>query len=282
MRPPHVTLLVIWLGAACTSELELRLDGRSCREAEPRCVRGYTCDVASNFCVLPEQLGGAGGIGGQGGSVSGPGGGAGQAGGVSAGGAAGRAEGEGGASGGAGATSGAGGAEPGPADAGGGDASVDAGGGECTPITVYRDGDNDGVGDVAESDVRCPEEGWVTQPGDCRDDLPDVFPGQLTFFAEPYADPTRPAANQESFDFDCSGAEQPDPTISPATPAPNNCNGLLVCQGSGYLSSAPLRAGAGVEPRCGSNLRRTCISDGALGCEADDVALADSLIFRCK
>jgi hypothetical protein len=122
----------------------------------------------------------------------------------------------------------------------------------------------------------------VPEPGDCRDDLPDVYPGQMTFFAEPYADPTRPAANNESFDFDCSGTEQSAPSNSPATPAPNSCNGLITCQGSGYLPSSPARSGAGVEPRCGSNLRRTCISDGGLGCVADDVALADTLIFRCK
>lgn len=279
MRASDMAMLAVLLGAACTSDLELVLEGKSCREAEPRCVRGFTCDVASNICVRPEQLAGVGGAGGEmgGGGVG--------AGGLSGGGSAGRADGEGGNGGSsAGAPNGTGGSEPDPGARDGGteDASSDGGDGGCTPITLYRDGDNDGVGDVAESDVRCPEDGWVSQPGDCRDDLPDVFPGQMTFFAEPYADPTRPAANNESFDFDCNGTEQPAPTNSPATPAPNSCNGLLVCQGSGYLPRDPLRSGAGVESRCGSNSRRTCISDGGLGCLADDVELADTLIFRCK
>jgi hypothetical protein len=281
MRAAHAVTLAVLLGAACTSDLELSLIGKSCREAEPRCARGFACDVASNICVPPEQVTGVAGAGGQAGGGSGPGG----DGGVSAGGSAGRVEGDAGSGGSmAGAPPGTGGSDPGlgDGDAGTEDASADGGADECTPVTLYRDGDDDGVGDVADSDVRCPEDGWVSQPGDCRDDLPDVFPGQTAFFAEPYVDPTRPAANYESFDFDCDGSDESAPTNSPATPAPNNCNSLLTCQGSGYLPTAPLRSGPGVEPRCGSNLRRTCISDGALACVADDVELADSLIFRCK
>lgn len=280
MRAAHLATLVVLLGAACTSDVELLLVGKSCREAEPRCVHGFVCDVATNICVRPEQLTEVGGAGGQGGGASGEGGD-----GSVSGGAAGRVEGDGGTGGGgAGAANGTGGTEPAPVDedAGTDDASVEGGDGGCTPVTLYRDRDNDGVGDVADSDVRCPEDGWVTSPGDCRDDLPDVFPGQTTFFPEPYVDPTRPAANYESFDFDCDGSEESAPTNSPATPAPNSCNGLITCQGSGYLPSAPLRSGPGVESRCGSNLLRTCNSEGLGSCTALDVELADGLIFLCK
>jgi hypothetical protein len=61
MRAGQLLTLAVLLGAACTSELELTLAGKSCRDVKPRCARGYTCDVVSNICVLPEQLGGVGG-----------------------------------------------------------------------------------------------------------------------------------------------------------------------------------------------------------------------------
>lgn len=276
-RSALVACLAALLAAACTSELELALDGKSCRDTAPRCVRGYECDSVNNLCVLPEQLMTMGGGNGQGGGGA-------SAGGANAGGG-GDSGSAGGGAGSAGAASGGGGGSVSERDAG--DAAVpegiDGGGdGGCTPVRVYRDSDGDRTGNVSVSEVRCPGDGWVVQAGDCRDDLPDVFPGQPNFFTEPYADPTRPDANFESFDFDCDGSEQSAPSNSPATEAPANCGALVTCQGSGYLPTSPARSGAGVEPRCGSNQRRTCIPNGLLSCVADEVELADTSRFRCK
>ena len=46
--------------------------------------------------------------------------------------------------------------------------------------TFYRDGDGDGFGDLATALVTCtPPAGYVPAPGDCRDDLADVWPGAV-------------------------------------------------------------------------------------------------------
>jgi hypothetical protein len=270
-RATAVALLLGWVAAACTSDLELALDGRACTPGPRPCVDGYVCGPQSQKCVLPAELAagaasGSGGTSAQGGASGAAT--AGASGGVETGGGGqgGSAAGTGGASGSAGASAGSAGVSS--ADAG---PSGDAG---CA-LTLYRDGDGDGVGDIANRRVGCLEPGWVTQPGDCRDDLPEVFLGQTLFFSESYAD-----VAGASFDYDCSDTEEPDPSNSPLT-TPPDCAGLsLTCTGSGYLPASPLRSGAGVEPRCGSNLRRDCVTM-ALGCGPQDTPLDESLIFRC-
>ncbi len=256
----HVScaLIAAFVGA-CANDLVFDLEGKLCRDSDPPCVRGFHCD-GDNLCVPDDEAAGAAGTApsaGAGGSGSGRGG----RGGNNAGAAAGAA-----GAGGAGEV---------------GDAAAPGGGGDagCTPVMLYEDRDDDQVGDTTRRMMGCPTPGWVEQSGDCRDDLNAVHPGQLSYFGESYPDPVESAG--VSYDYDCSDNEEPDPTNNPpSTPPMGGCTGLLTCTGAGYLPATPARSGMGVEPRCGSNLRRTCISPAALTCQNEDVPVADR--FRCK
>jgi hypothetical protein len=263
--------MLLW---ACTSELDLTLEGKQCRQREPRCLPGFACDVSSDRCVR-QVVGGAGGAGGAGGS-------------------AGAVAGAGGAPDVAGSagTPGAGGAGmlPGPVDSGSepsggvpdaasGDAAADAAR-ACTPVLSYVDADSDGVGVTATGALTCPGPGWVQLAGDCRDDRQDVFPGQLTFSGVGYPDPTKP--DGVSYDYDCDGVEEPDLDNTPPD-LPPSCGSLaggVNCTGSGYLPRVPARAGQNIEPRCGSTLRRTCEGQLLSACEAIDETIL--LAFRCR
>lgn len=260
----------------CTSDV-LSLEGKSC-DSGGSCVDGFVCDGRTNRCVRPAELlagdagpgGSSGGVGGVGGAGGGRGGRAGTGGGGVGG------NGPGGSS-----PLGSGGSALPSED---GDAGLDA----AVPLPdggclgrIYRDDDGDGVGDISDYIQNvCPEPGWVSQPGDCRDDLVDVYPGQNRFFAEPYEDETAPG--DVSFDYDCSGDEDPDPTNESLDQPPNCANLLGVgCMGSGFLPFSPARNGAGIEPRCGSNLLRDC-RPVTLSCGPEDTAVADEAAFRCK
>lgn len=274
----------LWLGlcvaglagtgvGGCTSDLVLSLEGKQC-DSRRSCVDGFVCDERSNRCVRPAELsvgdagpggsfGGVGGVGGRG-SVGG------SSGSVS-----------GGSRPGGASALGGGGDPVAPGRDAGPDASVPEPDGGCGG-RIYRDQDGDRVGDISDYiDGACPEPGWVAQPGDCRDDLADVFPGQTRFFAEPYVDPDAPG--DVSFDYDCSSAEEPDPDNETLAEPPDCANllGLGNCVGSGFLPFSPPRSGAGIEPRCGSNLLRDC-SPVPLGCGPEDTAVADEIAFRCK
>lgn len=284
--------------AACTTSLELELDGKQCSEG--RCVGGYVCDRESNLCVLPGAIGGdtgelSGGAGGGLGVAGGASGGAAGAGGASQSAGAGSEVSTGGGdlSGGgasaAGASGGPGAAGAGASGAGAGSAELDAGalpaepGDACVPTQLYRDGDGDGFGALDQPRVACLEPGWVPDPGDCRDDRADVFPGQALFFADPIEDPLAPA--RASYDYDCDGVEAPDPDNVAVEEAPD-CGSLgaaLACVGSGFLPNTPPRQGAGIEPRCGSNRKRDCVATGPLlSCSAQDDTLDELSAFRCR
>jgi len=169
---------------------------------------------------------------------------------------------------------------------GGGDpiVSLDAGPPEpldasdgCVPTTLYRDGDGDTYGDVSQQRIDCLEPGWATRSGDCRDDEPLVHEGQAGFFGVGYPDPGIPGGL--SFDYDCSGGEDADPTNAPANGAPL-CQ-PLICQGTGYVS-VDGREGPGVNPLCGSRVRRDCVVISILGCGASDTPLPEDSAFRCR
>jgi hypothetical protein len=256
----------------CQSDLVLSLEGKQC-DSRRSCVEGFVCNERSNRCVRPAELnardagpgGSFSGAGGTGGNGSLGGSGPGAVGGAGAGGSS---------------PQGGGGGAVVPAEDAGSDASTLLPDGGCLG-RIYRDADGDGVGDIGQFiDGACPEPGWVAQPGDCRDDLEDVFPGQTRFFAEPYADPTAPG--DVSFDYDCSTVEVPDPT-NETLAQPSNCGTLLGvgCAGSGFLPFSPPRIGANIDARCGSNELRTCRPE-TLGCGPDDIAVADELAFRCR
>jgi hypothetical protein len=266
--------------SACVSDLVLSLEGKQCRPVAPPCLDGYEC--VDDICIQASLVGEGGATAGLGAS--------GRSSGVDGrghGGSAGIATGGGGSSNGGAPEllfdSGDGFSGPvvvviEPPDATAPDVGVEAG---CTAVPMFPDNDNDGVGVTGPSTLLCPPvEGWSPVPGDCRDDLPNVHLGQTTFFGEPFEDPTK--TPPLSFDYDCSTVEFPDPR-NEAPAAPPNCSGLignLNCGGRGYLPGSPARSGAGIEPRCGSNLLRSCVSPSALACAPYDVAVLEP--FRCR
>jgi hypothetical protein len=276
-RGAWLVLLAPALAAAaaggCTSDLVLDLEGKEC-DSRRSCVDGFVCNERTNRCVRPAELnardaGPEGSLGGDGGAGSGSG---------SVGGTSSAASGGAGL-GGSGPLGGGGGAVL-PAEDAGLDASAVLPDGGCAG-RIFRDDDGDGVGDISDAiDGACPQPGWVVQPGDCRDDLEDVFPGQTRFFAEPYEDQTAPG--DLSFDYDCSDAEEPDPSNETLDPPPNCANLLGVgCAGSGFLPFSPPRIGANIDARCGSNQLRDCRPE-TLACVTEDTAVADEVAFRCK
>jgi hypothetical protein len=163
------------------------------------------------------------------------------------------------------------------------------GGATCdVPATFYRDRDGDGFGATAEHVVACVAPAsddagaWVTQPGDCRDDLPDVKPFSAGSPDPPkysgvgYPDPLRPQG--VSFDFDCNGVETADP--SNMFGGPPTCPALATgCAGTGYLPASPARTGAGVNALCGSTTLKMCVVQG-LGCNEQYIQMATP--FRCR
>ena len=212
---------------------------------------------------------GLGGRSGQGGSVA-----LGGSGGAPPGGAAGNA--------GVAGSGGGGGGDPLDPDAGSTDvADADAG---CIATTVFEDVDGDGVGVSGPGRTACPGPGWAILAGDCRDDLPDVFPGQTQFFAEPYLEPAAPVgAGGESFDYDCDNVEEPDPTNDTLDPAPTCPAIVLGCEGSGFVpANDPPREGTGLEPRCGSTSRRDCAVQDGLSCTTENTPVGAILAFRCN
>lgn len=264
---------------ACTSDLALSLEDKVCN-ADDRCLPDYRCNVQTRLCEPRERLPvGGGGTGGRGGSSGGIGAAPGNGGaGIGEGGDSGGGRyGNGGTDGGGGSTTaaGAGGTAPRDLDAGS-DAGADGG---CVPTMVYRDDDGDRVGDTADSQVACPGPGWVTVAGDCRDDIQEVHPGQTDYFAVPYVE--QPSPGGVSFDYDCDDVESPDDDNLTLDAAPD-CAGLLSCTGRGFLPADPPRSGDGSDPRCGSNLLRTCSEEGLLACNNDDTPTADQIRFRCR
>lgn len=264
------------LAGGCESDLKLSLDGLSC-SSDYRCAEGYACDRDKKLCVrnvlgdggLLPRAGSAGVGGDRGWAGSGHSGAGGNAG------AAGTSE-----LGGQGGLDDAGAAGSDDLDAGPLDV-IDGGPDGCVPVTLFRDRDEDSYGDVTSTGQGCPQPGWVTRAGDCRDDIAIVNPGQVGFFAEGFVDQNKPG--NVSFDYDCSGSEDADPTNTPSTGEPN-CSELLdpvSCMGTGFLPVAG-RVGAGVNPLCGSLVRRDCVVQQLLNCTASDTDLTVQDAFRCR
>jgi hypothetical protein len=220
--------------SACGLDLDAEGEGKSC-SADGRCADGYVCNTQS-LCVkshgVPDAQGGAGGAGGSAGS---------------------------------GATGGSGGSGGSANDASGGSGGtlVDAGDAGCpSPTQYFPDGDGDGFGSDEGAVLACepPSGTWVTVGGDCADDAAQAFPGQTAYFGTPFTK----GAN-DSFDYNCSGAEEPDgaqPDAAPDCPS----KPALACNGSGYQQTG--RTGAGVDPLCGSATLVVCSVSG-LSCSFD-------------
>jgi hypothetical protein len=133
-----------------------------------------------------------------------------------------------------------------------------------TERAFHRDADGDGYGSEETILVGCAApapRGWVQAVGDCDDADDAVHPGQKAFFGVPRAG----HGGAPSYDYDCSGKEDPDPSQSKAP----GC-GLLTlgsCAGAGY--NATSRTGTGLNSYCGSKSKTTCAAAiGPLVCEA--------------
>jgi hypothetical protein len=275
---------------ACTSDLPSDLDGKAC-DRELRCASGFICDGASNRCVRPAELNASASSAAGSGALVSPN----DPGDLEA------TNGEGrqvirgdelgsGANptGGSGGNTGLGSNErdggmplDGAAASGGsGDAPPDGGNAECSQQLLYPDRDGDGVGLTSGAQLRCAAQDWVSVPGDCRDDLMDVFLGQSRYFGMSYPEPTH--ADGVSFDFDCNGIEEPDPTNLTLAPVPD-CSGLpLTCNQKGFLPAVSGRSGSGIDPRCGSNLLRQCVVSQLVGCDSETLVLGEGDRFRCR
>ncbi len=168
------------------------------------------------------------------------------------------------------------------------DATIDArrdatGDAVCSePVTYYKDEDGDGFGNSASTLLSCTFPGgkWSVLGGDCRDDLANVKPFSVgspdppLFAGTGYADPNAPQG--VSFDFDCSGAEQADPSNSYGPDV--DCALLVTCKGIGYVPVNPARTGSGIDPRCGSTTLKRC--SGTVVCNA---SLEPTTIpYRCR
>jgi hypothetical protein len=120
----------------------------------------------------------------------------------------------------------------------------------------YHDADQDSYGGT-DTMMACEPPGpyWVLQGGDCDDANPLVHPGQTTYFSQPYD-----RGGSPSFDYDCDGKEDADPSATLAsqlscTPIPGSAH---CAEDAGYLPATPLRAGVGVDAYCGSTNSAVC------------------------
>jgi hypothetical protein len=160
------------------------------------------------------------------------------------------------------------------ASGGTGTGHADAGG--CAnPATWYRDSDGDGYGTDSVKIISCSSPaptGWTTQGGDCMDDKRDVNPGQTTYFDTPYS----VGNGNNSFDWDCSGTEDGDPTQKTG----GKCGLFQSCDAStGYTQTA--RTGTNLNPFCGSQSYLTCT--GVIGlCSASTKDLGTGSGYRCR
>lgn len=158
-----------------------------------------------------------------------------------------------------------------------------AGDAGCIEQMLFRDRDGDGFGNNSEQSFECASPGWVTRGGDCHDvasgtfDRPeDVHPGQTEYFFVGYPDPTKPRGI--SFDYDCSLAEDADPSNTPLGLAPD-CDQLDdSCGGSGFVPDE--RGGPGIDSRCGSEIVRSCSPSGPGQCSSFESATEQ--VFRCR
>lgn len=154
----------------------------------------------------------------------------------------------------------------------GSDANAGEGGG-CNARAWYPDNDGDLYGRSSGKVLSCeaPTSGkWVSKAGDCNDDNQLVFPAALPYAATGFT----PPQGGRSFDYDCSGAEEEDPTQLGAAPA---CNNALACTGSGFQPTS--RSGSGVNPLCGSTTLVTCKKSG-ITCSAAVTQVTDGV--RCR
>lgn len=176
--------------------------------------------------------------------------------------------------GGGGGTSGAGGSGGSAIGLDGG--SSDSSPGCSNPTTWYPDKDRDsfGIPDGAVTACNAPATGaWVTNSDDCYDSSNLVYPDAPDYHDEGYPLP----GGGVSFDYNCSGSEEPAPNQSLAAP---NCTLLTACSGSGFNSTG--RTGSGVNSLCGSHTFQTCTVTSLTTCGAVTSTLAAGKGYACR
>jgi hypothetical protein len=125
----------------------------------------------------------------------------------------------------------------------------------CTPDTLwFADRDGDGYGRSDDVVIGCPRPpSRVLIDGDCNDNNALVHPQQAQnpeYFPVLYRKPD----GTYSFDYDCSGAEDGNP--SQARLEACGLLSLALCVGSGYAQGP--RSGFGIDPVCSSTTLITC------------------------
>ena len=213
---PRVGRRAFWIFAGasavgCALELDADGEGKACG-GSGQCAAGYSCNDQGR-CVrsssADRSAAGASGAAGEPDAAATPGGGAGTA------------TGDGGTDSGAGGQAGA---------------FEDSGATEdgcASPVRYFADDDKDGVGRGDTTRWACtpPAGAWATRGNDCDDSNPAVFPGQTRYFEAGFA-----RGSNESFDYDCSGSEDPDPALPGRAP---DCTALGVTNYNG--SGSPPR-----------------------------------------
>lgn len=131
----------------------------------------------------------------------------------------------------------------------------------CEPLQPYYvDGDNDGVGGGTKVGEACTAPaGNSLVPGDCLDANDKVKPGQTTFFAIGYTN----ASGKLSYDYDCNGTEQREPT-KPA----GDCS---TCRVGDYVTVSRANAPPNADYHCGSGQTIAACS-GSSSCSATSSA----------
>ncbi|MFT3928426.1 MAG: hypothetical protein QM778_38210 [Myxococcales bacterium] len=122
----------------------------------------------------------------------------------------------------------------------------------CTaPTNWYADQDGDGYGSgPAKPSCGAPGKAWAQHTGDCEDNNRNVHPGQKNFFGDGFVR----LDGAVSFDYDCSGGEEGNPSQS----IDPKCATTVgpTCSKSGYLKTA--RAANGANAYCGSKVLESC------------------------
>jgi len=146
-----------------------------------------------------------------------------------------------------------------------------------TPVFWHPDADRDGHGrsDTAVAACHKPDGDWSLVADDCYDGDARVHLGQTAYFGTPYVNDK----GVESFDFDCSGVEEPFQGQARV----ESCGvlDLTACDlTKGYAKRS--RSGSGIDPFCGSTTLVECKALlGVLVCQMFAETVADEP-YRCR
>jgi hypothetical protein len=135
----------------------------------------------------------------------------------------------------------------------------------CEPLRpFYVDADGDGVGGGAKVGEACTApQGNSLVAGDCLDSNDKVKPGQSTFFATGYTN----ASGKLSYDYDCNGIEEREPT--------KPVGDCAMCRTGDYVSVLRPQPPPNADLHCGSTSRiGSCGSSGSgMACDLASTAM---------